>query len=1148
MSLTIEEAISHTNTYFTSEQFITYSNLKTIKKLYNMPAVRKDRDHTNMSLYFECVSYDRFIDFQSDISMLLNEVNKNCPYTYNYVNAATVYRIINSKTEPILSVDLRPSFKILSKVTGYDTSAFKIRKVPTQSNLFHIGDLHADRPSSMDGASAGSEIPPPDLEEIPIEPQHVPQQVKSYSLWPHDLKTASHVMMQCPAMPILIPVNSTANTIIDIVSLGELSKMTRAMRIWAGNHTYSNATQVVQYGFKTAMTIINDLVIGLAAERKSSYEVDELQIINWRDLNPVENTISIDLKLAAVDDTLNIPNRYLFQETVADGTKIPTIVLMTRIPVQNTYANDNVSINIIRSSKFANNTGAKTAFIFTADNLAAGNISATGLITDNKAFSSTPTPVSDLLRLDPNRPFNITLDGSFGDFTKQNIALPNALPFPTDLDMRYDTIWTLPQYITTLGAHTFAVRCITHFGSSQTIPLIAPLTSVLMLDRQRLFKTVDGDQVVIEYTNFLASGYQSTDPNTMASVTRSGLNALGAAVPPGIIHLQELSGLEIPSNFFSNCIAHYDNGNINMNSPNVSFDGNPDYDAIQSAVFNELILNWTADGWSVTFKQILTPTGFSVSDPQFVYSTSGGVNSNRTNQALGSNNNTISVFSTPVFYQNRRIISTNVTEIELDSYKEDIRTSHYFTLSHPTLGVRNILAWTRTQPRPFIAETDPTSYVSEYASGVLMNTVAAQFNGRGASIYNMTYRRIMPLDPTINSVISTLDFTTLATRVLTINNNNTFTLDPDVSRLNFPLTLPSTLTETIALSEASSEVTDQLFLYAWKNFLRASNMLNSNTFVYFTLWNKLSTQPIAYAAYSVDYETFFLRNSPVVLEDHYRVYPKSTAEDVLIGNVQVYNTSVGLTFSTITSRWTSRIVEDTSALGYDGYKLTTAKTKRRRVVVTQVPMIPRLMHMESGTALVAGIGGFATGIAGILAQLLQSNQVDNRLKMVLESQLQQLEKQHQNDKDMEAFKAELNGLRSGVNQRNLTTSGNSYNSVPPLSQSFLQSTNPFNQGNPSPDLGVDLQREEENRNLNINPATQAEINNPFVTKGPVTSAELGETPYGLPPNTKPVEGNANLRSEWRMTEARNPWFRTNESPLGSYGKLLSKEIPIKQHM
>jgi len=1167
MSLTISEAIDRTNQYFTDPQYVDYKSLhlKTIIKLYNQPAVKKLRDVNLMSLYFECQSYDVFIDFQSDMSKILLEINKNCPFKYTWRDASTVYRILGKgKPQPILSVDLAPSFIIVNNTSGYnstisvvdktrkmlsnvqiqssvgslnkcDKSTFKILQRCSLSNgQIQNGDLHADRPSSMDGAVAGKDIAPPDLEVIPVEPNHVPQQVKSYSVWPNDLFTASCAMLQCPSMPILIPVNSTANTIIDIVSLGELSKMTRPMRIWAGAHTYSTATQVVQYGFKTAMTIINDLVIGLAAERKSSYEVDELQIINWRDLNPVENTISIDLKLAAVSADMNIPNRYQFVETVSDGTLIPTIVLMTRIPVQNTYANDNVSINIIRSSKFKNETSTRSAFIFTADNLAAGNLASSGLASDAQAFTSKPTAVSNLLRLDPSRPFNITLDGAFGDAGMSDPALNNTLNFPTQLNLRYYSSFQLPEYATanTRSDGYYRVSISTKFGSEQTIPCIRLLAPAVT---GRTFTTTLGTNIQISSpTVFLASGYGSTTHTTTAQVHRSGIGAMGAVLPSGVVHLQELSGLDLPESSFDfvNASLSYTNGAISTYTTSyaVNIDLTPDLTGIstieqQNNILDRLISDYVSGGWNVTFKEILTPvgTGGRETDQLFVntFSTSTTTIPYATRQSLGDNNGTVSAYNTTGSVASTYSVTTSVVQLP-EAVNLPLQTSHLITLAHPTKGSRNILVWSRyiptgTSTGNLLNVNVPmatTGYMHDYSYSNFASPSSSAYS-RGTGIYNSHFHQRFPLDNEFNlQIIKPLDFTSLPTRAITINNQNSFTLDSETSRLNFPLTLPTTLTTTIASSLASSEVTDSVFLYAWRNFIRASNLEVAGSFVYFTLWNRLSTQPLAYCAYSIDYQTFFVRNNPSVDADLYKVYPKSTTEDVLIGNVQLYNSSVGLAFSTITSRWTSRVVADTNTLqAFDGFKLSQPKQKTARIVGSRVQLNNVQIQMEAGAAIASGAGGMFTGLAQIFAQILGSNQMDNRLKMYLQNQLDMLSKQHENNKDMAEFNATLNGLKSGINQRTLTTAGSStpMSFVPQTSQQAAESSIT---ADPTYQQRLDNYNSVPPPQNNENPIDQqttvAQVHAPATTNIPEQASSVTSPPQMT--NTTPNDRNSALNS------------------------------------
>ncbi|UXD80006.1 hypothetical protein [Lasius neglectus picorna-like virus 3] len=377
---------------------------KILTEYYNFPAfVQQDGIKDRISLCFKANNYDitNHVLTQSDLDTFVTPRIRPLGLTLSVITVCSRSLDGGKSITPIWQVYYNiAEIPSVEAVTAAITKLDLIKKnyKPQATGTQERTAIQQGENDSPDG-----EI------KMPLNgPNIVPKGDIGRVLWHRNMYEIAHEPMETPDSPISIAVTTPAHTVIFKRELNNTTNMPPGMRAWAGMHAFTNATRRISLKFISAATLINEIVVGIAPVSKTTYTIQELQLIHWVALNPQDVTATVDLKLADVawNDGENFEvNRYSFSTTTGTDSApvhIPTLVMMTRVGIQNSYANPDVSIQIAITESFKDGK-----FLVTGTQLNSY------LPTTIAGFrQSDGTTLAEFLNLEPGKPFHIACDGA----------------------------------------------------------------------------------------------------------------------------------------------------------------------------------------------------------------------------------------------------------------------------------------------------------------------------------------------------------------------------------------------------------------------------------------------------------------------------------------------------------------------------------------------------------------------------------------------------------------------------------------------------------------------------------------------------------------------------------------------------------------
>lgn len=888
-------------------------------------------------------------------------------------------------------------------------------KEPTTEKLreeWNTRRLQASGTAETSAITDGMNSGPSDKVSVATANGHVNPSLLKVSPWKLDMKELAHRPMECVNSPLSIPVASAAFTSVYIVSLGELSKMTRAMRAWAKMNTFSNATQVISLHMVSAATLISELVFGYATEKKASYTIDELQIIQWEAVSVQDTTATIRLNLAAIKDDLNVPNRYQFVEEHPVGTKIPTLVVMTRVPLQNSYPNSDVSVNVPLQMHFENDTGSPSAFRAIADDLKAGDLPGPpGL--GGSPITRSGVPLSTLLNLPEGKPFNITCDGGFFKriLDKRIRYIDPVWPVERDEGKYNDVDWVINwnthvQYYSSMSDQ-LAFLSFSHprGASAVSCPIY---TDVGLDDNKRI-------------------NYDLLDDRNQPITTcfYRGAKQFGAQfAPQAEFNLVCIEGLDVPSPFSSDMqqriSGNHFNASVITSTPGVHFPAynNDENDNAYAAYFQRFKDYWRQSGWDYDVSQ---PENFT---PDMETCICALQSEEASNDNVGSASTEFAVDASG---------DENLPwSLGWANREQQHKMLYLVRMIHPLHGVRHLFAYgsIRTSSDDIVTSRPPGNdvplrYNGSYCISGVLGTSERRDGGtkylvRDVSSYEVQRRFRMRVQPEVM-------FSDLISRSLDVSAQGVVTLNPNFSNVTFTELLPTTIPTAIANSGVSTEVVDVEFLRAWQRYIKTSLGVTNDTdgYVVFNLSNRLNLSPIASVTYAIKQQQFFIRNNPTLPSDRYSVYPKLHFEDVIISALQTSTAEVGPIRDTDTTKWVNRVISSSSRGNYNGIYMS-------KCVLSNTRIIHATSNVEAELAMAAasGAGGLFDGIFKALSSIWQTHNMNDQQQKILQNIMDQLKQKFENDKQLQTLdqqfrehmfdrKAEMDGLSTSLAQRDM---------------------------------------------------------------------------------------------------------------------------------
>lgn len=861
---------------------------------------------------------------------------------------------------------------------------------------------------------------------LPTQQNHVSPKALEASPWIVDARDAAHRIMETIQSPVLIPVNTPPGTLITTISLGELATMSPTMRVWAGVNSETCATQVVRFESVTAATMINSFRFGFAVQKKSVYTAQEIMLIHSDDITVTDTAVEMRLRIAAVSDDRNIPNRYTFVETHPVNTKIPTIVVMTRTTIQNAFQNDSISVNFKIFSWFENETGQGSAFRMTAEDLNKGFPDA---VTGASVRSRGGQTLADLLHIDPGRPFFITCDGTFtgrpytskwnGTSTYSMVrALPSTniyadpkiytklegIRAECHLDITYGTLTAGEVHpysgYTSIEDTLSEVPVVNGFALRRTLSWNSDHTSVLVpcLRNYAFVPTSLPDPLSV--TAYLDE--VSTQSDLRHDIRKSSL-----IDPKNFMILTSVSNEPLPIMGFSY-------------SQTVDISSGTEEDYYNE--FNTAYVDFLeGQGWDVFVKQIEIDGVVAHTEPQHIYSinTSAPITPSATYQS-----------SSGVFiHLGNEVDPANDTGFLERRAWEFGKIMRMYTLFHPDFGTRVGILFSRMNnysESEFIA-TSP--YIKSF------NGIAGTYSNAYStndSISRQPFRASVRISQQL-TISNFPAIEALVSRAEKISMEGHVTLAPNESRLIFSQTLPTTLTQTMAADLVGTEVNDPTFHNLWDNWLTTQGIAEDAR-VTFSLSNRVNTSAIASVIYDRTYKTFYTINNAVTPIERFRVYPKLTYEDAVMFNFAVLPTDqINAAISTNTTNWISRVVSDTSTKRFNGRN--TANIVR---YVSGSRINTQLFQAEEAAMALAGAGsGALDAISKLLGYKLVYSQMNKMQQKEFENKMALLQEKYKQEQGLITARAEANSITSPLAQsmtaasRPIAFQSAGYTNVPP---------------------------------------------------------------------------------------------------------------------
>lgn len=1023
----------------------SYCNMKVIKNYRPFPAMVKTEASTYFSVVFDVLpgSQDNFAGLQSDVVKIINKVTFD-DINVTFLKSTFVYRKIDQQEKLVCAAQVHlhidPKGESHRWATDQVTTLTLTKQLNKKLQLQASGTAEVPTITQSGTGEGGNGI------LLPIQDNHVAPIALEASLWHYDVKELAHRKMESINSPVELAVGTPAGTIIYKASLGEMNAMSPAMRIWGGVNSVTCATQMVTFELVTAATIVNSYRVGIVATKKATYTPQELQLIKWYDLSPQDTIFTAPLRLAAVDSTQNIPNRYVLVEEHANGTAVPTIVLMTRTAIQNSYQNDAININFKVYMWWQNETGGPSAWRATAEDLAKGFPA--GSV---QARTRSGDTLSSILRLPPGRPFHAVADGgkSHRAVVKQWRSLDEPDPVWRELEINNLTntlVWDQPDVVAVCGVH-YQVRA-DAISDTLSVPSAwyqylglgqegTPIPLANFSWRRLLNWPATANAIILPVMNNVKIPVDSnttTSGNRYDSITTIASNNYNNQ--PGTTKTVTAIMTDLRNSELINSKHYwlfYTHNGCPLPCINFAFEQRYALNDMSSDLaYDEFMDQWRIvlerQNWDMV-ETVMEFTGLQCETRrQMCIGRSDYVNNGITSGDAGWSSFVI-----------------NFNTLASDFYRVDGQpTGTYFSsgfipwvepekrlikLFHPTLGTIYVIALLKSPEGDDLIPVHQPNWCEMTScsfDGVATKSYISEGTGqdcmhiRGTMNTRVRVLNMLPLEDTI-------------TRVERLTVMGFMTLAPQQSRFVFSPSLPSTLTETMAQSDVGTEMNDPLFhalIHQW--FLNQG--VAEDGVVRFQLSNRQNTYVFAVVTYDMKYRFFSILNNPRSQSDRYKVYPKLTYEDVVLFNLETITGNNPSSLTTSTDNWPTRVVPDSSGALYNGHYVGAAIAD----IGTRIRRKNALQAEEAIMALAGAGGGFAQAIMQYLMQSRQFKMMSQFQQQQFYNDLKLLEQKYTGEQGLIEKRADVNSLQSGVAQQQ-AAAGNAWAPSIPITTPAVKS-------------------------------------------------------------------------------------------------------------
>lgn len=962
---------------------VDLSSCKEIIKQNNFPAAITDAGGVTVNICFTGKTYKKFAVVQSDLQKVLAQpLEKLC--TFKRVTLCERSLDGGKSIAPIWQVQYTP-------VSGGITSAMSGLKLEDKHQKQRKAQATGtqERAPMQDGKDQHTDG------ALPIDvyaTKGVPKGQINSAIWESDLCEIKGKYMETPDSPISIAIDTPAHTVIFTRALNDSTNMPPAMRIWASNHASTNASRMIKLKLVSAATLINEIVVGIAAQKKTTYTIQELQLIEWDAVNPQDVAAEIELKLANVDwgrgaaadsaSSVFNANRYRLRDYAAtEGTDaapvdIPTLVIMTRVGIQNSYANPDVSIQIAVQEKFQ---GGK--FLMDAQKLNAGLPAASvlGLAANNMES------LSSWLNVEKGKPFNITCDGTMLTDEVSLQSEDDEAAITRRAECSLQGYW----------AATNNTPATPELRANAFVPMSAKGFCLPLYNRDTEEVVIrDSDGATRTYTlngwSNPALHQQSAVPDTQGffdnmAFNRATRNGTGSIVAQTTVYQTPVAPRYV-------LLAHSLNGaavfpaseNVNTDQSTFGIDMNKLVRNIDQAAYEQTLLDLLDDISAYEDKVVTVLPASTISydvqhSRQFMQRDDASINMQGPYQVATHNDTVRQV--TPLASVLVEYFNTELNQVVRCLY----------SLLNGMYAIRE--SGTAISVTPCRFDGTQRIYARDAAD---TNVIAPAFG--------LTMSASFTLSTNLQLLVGLVN---------EVKRNLTHSLDPNFSRVAFPLTTPKTLPTTLAETQAPVEYDDVGFVQALNRKLQTVGVTpTSAQLVLFNLNTIVGGTVTMIVAYDPMYKAFFISNNPQSAADSYRAFRKITYEDVGISQIRVINKISGSIPLTNTSNWINRVVDSSSeARIFTGRNLIQRNAIGPNGQVRTYFRKSRLAQAEE--MALAAAGGFASQIfSSIFSYLAKKNLMDQQIQ----NDLLKLKAQFENAEKLQDQKfqqqLELQGLKA----------------------------------------------------------------------------------------------------------------------------------------
>lgn len=687
---------------------------------------------------------------------------------------------------------------------------------------------------------------------------------------------------------LVIPMNSEAGTTIAVIPYMDKNWMSTPMLAWASLHSLTNVTIRYEFQFITAGTVVNCVLVGMAEvyDAPESYTIEKLQLLEWE-------TTSVNSDRRAVYLNFATPLTSFAGSAVGAlttgvdpniapkvGDFIPTLVLKTLTTVQNSFANDQVSVNMAVFAQFVPNGNGPNFYYRIKDMTSSASNSIAGdEVAGVKNYRG--ATLSTLLRMDPNKPFYITCDGS--------------------VDALYDTEGMLPGYAGKLDIDYYIHNAGVQKNAGDDDPVF-PQVGAMFGNRIQIpihvGMTLENEygehiKVSMHAQRFLfILGIQG---RLDSDESRSAMAAiLGSEDAGKLMFYYRGETQEAQRNMMWRALKTHLLARSKYDAVLVRISG---ADIIQSVTVTEptedsALAAITDKALGYILSSVGTNTNIMVEDMadtapyRRFYNT---IVANPSNEQLANVNNTRRIIMEEWAERSQAYTHTRDNEVAL----------RIITASNNQTGETGIYMLIVSKNSPDINVND-TGHAAEFNGSIVWQNPAPTIPQPNFLDFAYDLREDIRYSVELPS--------NLVKRITDIQAKGTLTIDPQMSILEFANTLPPTITNVLAESGSRTTIRDPEFLVRWRSLLRHLNYDCSTQNVRFTLSNTIQALPMATVMYHGDKDIFVLMNVPTQPEHTYRTYPKVIAEETIISNLQLVPRGLPLVGKTDTTRWISRVV------------------------------------------------------------------------------------------------------------------------------------------------------------------------------------------------------------------------------------------------